>query len=232
MTLRYLLAMVPVAVLLSAPASTSAACSPSSGDTRTLASADHPASAQMVVGCPLSEPLGRSQVSVHVLAWCNLPAPHRQILFKLKVSITNRGSQTIGIDTSHWRILVSNFVQGRWTPPPRHGTQRPVVVRWAGRNWWAVPANLDGAAEPDPFQPAGTYTFATHWDGVYLGPGASYVRHQRYQGDMVFYVPDNDPASPETNLRGDVALAYFVGNMPTVVVPSYQWGPKLPGASF
>ena len=58
------------------------------------------------------------------------------------------------------------------------------------------------------------------------------MRHQRYQGDLVFYVPDNDPASPETNLRGDVALAYFVGNKPTEVVPSYQWAQKLPGASF
>lgn len=229
---RLLFAAIGLAAIVAAPVSAGGGCLPSVGGGRALASAGSATATRLAVGCPASEPPGSSKVSVHVLAWCNLQGPHKQTLFKFKVSITNRGSQTIGIDTSHWRVLVSDFVQGRWTPPPDHGTQRPLVVRWAGRNWWAVPANLDGAAEPDPFQPAGTFTFATHWDGVYLGPGATYVRHARYHGDLVFYVPDNDPVHPGSNLRGDVALAYFVSNKPTVVVPSYEWGPKLPAASF
>jgi hypothetical protein len=229
MRLRPVLGILSSLIVLFAPTSRATGCGVRG---ETLAVAGVPSALQMLVGCPLAEPPGQSKISVHVLAWCNLPGPHHQILFKLKVAISNHSSQTIAIDTSHWRMLVSQFVQGRWTPPPIHGTARPVVVHWAGRAWWAVPANLNGAAEPDPYQSPGTPTFATHWDGTYLGPGATYIRRARYHGDLVFYVPENDPRHPETNLRGDVALAYLVSTRPTVVVPSENWGPKLPGASF
>jgi hypothetical protein len=200
---------------------------------RALSASFEPAAERLAVGCPLAEPPGRPKVTVRVLKWCNLPGPHKQILFKLKVSIRNGGQQTLNIGVPHWRLLVSHFTQGRWTPPPsRYATGRPVVVRWAGRSWWAIPANPDGAAEPDPFQPPGTLTFATHWDGLYLRPGQTYIRRERYKGDLVFYVPTNDRQRPYANLRGDIALAYFAGRRPTVVVPSEQWGPRRPGAEF
>jgi hypothetical protein len=190
-----------------------------------------PTNVRMAVGCPMSEPPGQSKVSLRVVKWCNLPAPHDQVLFKFKPLLRNEGQQAINIGLTHWRLLVSEFVQGRWRPPPSsYPTGRPVVVRWAGRGWWAVPPNPDGAAEPDPFSEGGP-TFATHWDGTYLGPGATYFRPANRQGDLVFYVPVNDRANRD-NLMGDVALGYFVNRSPSVVVPSSEWGPKRPAGSF
>jgi hypothetical protein len=225
-----LLAIACMPILV--PGSATARCL-SSDHPRAIASAASPSAQRLVVGCPLASRPGRPRVTVHVVAWCNVPGPHKQVLFKIKVSIHNAGPETINIGLSHWRLLVSQFVQRRWTPPPSSSpTGRPVVVRWAGRSWWAIPANPDRAAEPDPYQPPGTPTFATHWDGIYLGPGATYIRAAAFAGDVVFYVPENDRSHPLTNLKGDVAIAYFSNRTPTVVVPSDEWGPKRPGAAF
>lgn len=225
-------ALVAMSALSLAPAgaSASASCPPFSPNNRLLASAR--AESAIAVGCPLQEVGGRPLVSIRVRKWCNLPGPHNQVLFKLKVSIHNASSQTFAIDISHWRLLVSDFKQGRWRPPPSsYPTGRPTVVRWAGRAWWAIPANPNGAAEPDPYSP-GLLTFATHWTGRILPPGGNYFRPGFHEGDLVFYVPDNDPAHPHTELSGDVALAYFAGRTPTAVAPFSQWGPRADAASF
>ena len=232
--LRLPLVLVASSLAVTAPGSAAARCLPGAQRAQ-QASADAavPTTERLAIGCPLASAPGQPKVSVRVLKWCNLRGPHHQVLFKLKISLHNGGPETLNIDVPHWRLLVSQFRQGHWKPPPSpYPTGRPVVVRWAQRSWWAIPANPDGAAEPDPFQPPGILTFATHWDGRLLAPGHTYVRRQHYKGDIVFYVPMNDPSHPSTNLRGDVALAYFAGRTPTAVAPFDQWGPRRAGADF
>jgi hypothetical protein len=114
-----------------------------------------PTNVRMAVGCPMSEPPGQSKVSLRVVKWCNLPAPHDQVLFKFKPLLRNEGQQAINIGLTHWRLLVSEFVQGRWRPPPSsYPTGRPVVVRWAGRSWWAVLQTLMEQRNQTRFQRA------------------------------------------------------------------------------
>jgi hypothetical protein len=112
----------------------------------------------------------------------------------MKVAVHNKSSSTrsIGVeDQSPLRLLVE---EKRWDPP--HCTDGRVVrtslygTQGVPRSIWkkpvyAIPPNDPGCAEPHN----GGETFATYWDGTFLGPGDEYYRPGNREGDLVFYAP-------------------------------------------
>lgn len=118
-------------------------------------------------------------------------------------------------------------------------------MQYQQRDYWAVSANLEGAAEVR----GGALTFATHWNHTTLAPGMSslqlrknhrslpyvkqngnlsYIRFNYHEDDLVFYVP----ASAVDRDHNFLGLAYHDGNRIIAVCPQPNWGPMVPPSVF
>jgi len=120
-------------------------------------------------------------------------------------------------------------------------------VRYLDRSYWAISANVDGAAEAIPGTGGGT--FATHWSHTSLEPGQTSLRPRKAyyrltyrerdgtlkrirfnhnEDDLVFYVPQST-VNRDRNLLG---LVYHDGNRMIAICPQGQWGPKVSPLDF
>ena len=129
---------------------------------------------------------------IHVKQWCALSAVRGQAQFKLQMQIHNRHRQhSLDIRQSRMRLIVREFDSDRWTPARRGQPtyDRPIRTTYGGKHVWAVPANADGAYDPNPLPHIpSNLTFATHWGISRLGPGDT-LNPGYHEGDLVFYVP-------------------------------------------
>jgi hypothetical protein len=190
-----------------------------------------PALASSELVCPShSNPHG-IKLWIHVTRWCGLHAVRGQAQFKIQMRIHNQSaSHRLDIGLSRMRLIVHEFHLDKWTPA-RIGqptTERPVRTTYAGQHVWAVPPNAEDAFDFLPHH-RGVGTFATHWGGSVLAPGATFNPNFHY-GDLVFYVPA--PHDGEGALDNVVGMAYVKGHEIIALCRPVDWGPKVPAASF
>jgi hypothetical protein len=149
------------------------------------------------------------------------------------MQIYNSGSRTLGIGQEHFRLIVATLDPPKWSPP-RDGAEtieRPFRTTYLGHHVWAVPANAEGAFDPNPYI-AGEITFATYWGLSTLAPGRTF-NPTYHSGDLVFYVPylPDDPRGVATE-QDVLGIAYMYGREIVVLCPKGHWGKKEPAASF
>jgi hypothetical protein len=182
--------------------------------------------------CPV-EPTGRQSTTfrLEVVAWCAAPAVRHQAEVKIKLGVTNISKTVLDISLSRpskWRLLIDRRDLGAWSPPARPRTNdAPIRVTCTGRQVWAIPPNADGAADRVSDT---TATFATHWDATTLAPSHTYLRRERYKGDLVFYIPDG-PGGTDT-LDGLVGIAYVDRGRIVALLPYSEWGLRRDPATF
>lgn len=164
------------------------------------------------------------EVWIYVRKWCGNPAVRGQLQIKVQVKVKNVGRHALDISRKHFVLIVTSLNRAKWSPP-RIGhppTEVPFKTTYNGHHVWAIPANYDRAYDPLPENP-GYGTFATHWGGGTLEPGATFwpVDHQR--GALVFYRPI---VKHQKNLRdGVMGVAYVTGRH--IVVMCNEWGPQV-----
>lgn len=216
--------------------------------TKTSEEPSHPSVTTAEAGCASSQdaPDG-TRLRLKVLMWC---APERlrgQYEYKLKVSVKNTGKKRLDIRPERFKLLWRTLNPSRWSPPPGGAYAAPRKVRYRERSYWAISANVDGAAEVIP--DSGAYTFATHWSHTSLAPGRTSLRPRegysilRYlerdgtlkrirfnhnEDDLVF----NVPKSTVNRDRNFLGLAYHDGNSIIALCPQEQWGPKVSPSDF
>lgn len=203
----------------------------------------HPTTAEAGCGLVRHAP-GRKSFRLRVIMWCAPKSVRDQYMYVLKIAVENQSKVPLDISAEHF-LLVWRTLRGHWTPPPGGAYGEPRQVRYMGRDYWGIPANVVGAAEYDA---AGGLTFATEWDYDTLSPGESSLRltresvHVRYadagvvktirynhdEDDLVFYVPERT-VNRDLNLLG---LAYVRGDRIIALCPQGQWGPRLAPAYF
>jgi hypothetical protein len=163
-------------------------------------------------------------VWIYVRKWCGNPAVRGQLQIKVQVRVTNEGRRPLDISRKHFVLIVTSLNRSKWSPP-RIGhapTEVPFKTTYKGHHVWAIPANYDRAYDQLPQDP--DYgTFATHWGGTTLRPGATFwpIDHQR--GALVFYRPI---IKHQQELRdGVLGVAYVNGRH--IVVMCNEWGPQV-----
>jgi hypothetical protein len=182
-----------------------------------------------------------------VLMWCAPTAVRGQYQYKLKVSVKNTGNVRTDIRRQRFVLLWRTVDRRHWTPPRGGAPAPPRKLVYAGRDYWAISANLDGVAEPRPAH--GDYTFATHWDHTWLAAGTSSLRLRKgyqtfryedgnhvartirfnyHDDDLVFYVP----ARTVNRDRNFLGLGYEKGGRIIGLCPQQRWGPKVPPSIF
>lgn len=169
---------------------------------------------------------------IHVKQWCAMPAVRGQAQFKLQMQIHNRDEDNaLDIRQTRMRLIVHEFDPDRWTPP-RYGAttyDRPIRTTYGGERVWAVPANADGAYDPNPLPGIpDNLTFATHWGLTRLAPDAT-LNPGFHEGDLVFYVP-----APRRHgaIENVVGMAYVKGHETIALCHPEDWGPKEPAGEF
>jgi hypothetical protein len=182
-----------------------------------------------VLGCPARSNPSGFKFWIHVKQWCAEPAVRGQAQFKLQMQIHNRDQDdSLDISQGRMRLIVQEFDLDRWTPPAS-SADRPIRVRYEHESVWAVPANPNGVADPDPLPGIpNNYTFATHWETTTLDPGAT-LNPGPYEGDLVFYIPAPRHHGAVENVVG---MAYVKGHEVIALCRVPDWGPREPAESF
>lgn len=216
--------------------------------TKTSKEPSHPSATTADAGCASSEdaPDG-TRLRLKVLMWCAPERLRSQYEYKLKVSVKNTGKRRLDISPERFKLLWRTLNPSRWSPPPGGAYAAPRKVRYRERSYWAISANVDGAAEVIPG--TGASTFATHWSHTSLAPGRTSLRPNegyltlRYrerdgtlkrirfnhnEDDLVFNVPKST-VNRDQNFLG---LAYHDGNRIIALCPQRQWGPKVSPLDF
>jgi hypothetical protein len=196
-------------------------------------------------GCgSIGGPLAKRRVQLKVLMWCAPKSVRGQYEYKLKVTVRNTGKVRLDIRRQRFFLLWRTLKPGQWSPPQGGAPARPRRLQYQKRDYWAISANLEGAAEAR----GNALTFATHWNHTTLAPGQSslhlrkdhqalqyvkngnlgYIRFNYHEDDLVFYVP----ASAVDRDHNFLGLAYHDGNRIIAVCPQPNWGPMVPPSVF
>lgn len=138
---------------------------------------------------PSTRPPVRVSVALRVTHYCICDAVREQIQVKVKVGVTNRGTQSLDVAVrpfSPIRLVVKSNA-GRWTPPGSRASVGPMRVRLPnGATGYAYPANDNRAYD---YIGDGWGTFATHWAATRVARGREYYDPGNRRGDLVFYAP-------------------------------------------
>ncbi len=182
-----------------------------------------------------------------VVMWCAPEAVRGQYEYKLKVAVTNTGTNRLNIGLGHFVLLWRTLNPSRWSPPPGGAPAPPHRIRYLDRDYWAISANLEGAAEPLP--DGQSVTFETHWHQTSLAPGQTSlrprmdahkltyldpagtletIRFNYHEDDLVFYVP----VQAVNRDRNFLGLAYKDGDSIIAICPQPRWGPRVPPSAF
>lgn len=207
--------------------------------------APHAAPSTADAGCGLARAgADRVALRLRVLMWCAPKSVRGQYEYVLKVAIENTGKVPIDIGAERF-VLLWRTLSGEWTPSPGGAYGSPRKFRFLGRDYWGIPANVNGTAET---RPDGAITFATEWPHVELGPGERTlkirstserlpyvqngvrrtIRYNADEDDLVFYVPQQT-VNRDRNFLG---LAYVNGRRVVALCPQERWGPKLSPGFF
>jgi hypothetical protein len=151
-----------------------------------------------------------------IIAWCEggvytsagLLDPTRTTI-KIRPGILNKGTNPLDISIAYpssMRLLVSGSnLRESWDPPPFTAAagDKPLLVEWAGRKYWAVAPNLQGEPMYEVTSPDNLtryQRFKTFWDDQVLSDGESYFRSIKkisedpdapafQEADLVFEIP-------------------------------------------
>ncbi len=179
-------------------------------------------------------PTGRNPYDIHawihVTKWCIVPGVRDQVQVKLQMKIHN-GSNTRDLDISQdqFRLIVRRFDSAHWTPA-RIGSPtvaQPIHTTYRGTGVWAIPSDAEEAYDTIPHEP-NNLTFATHWYGTTLAPGATFVPHFHY-GDLVFYLPRLHHLSP---LQDIVGIAFMHDSDIIALCEPHVWGEHAYAGTF
>jgi hypothetical protein len=153
--------------------------------------------------CPTGHNPYDIEAWIHVTKWCIVPGVRGQVQVKLQMEIHNRSDKhSLDISQDHFRLIVRKFHPADWTPARLGETTyaQPIATTFRGKDVWAIPADAEESYDTIPHEP-NNLTFATHWYGTSLAPGATFVPHFRY-GDLVFYLPRTEHLKPLQNIVG------------------------------
>jgi hypothetical protein len=119
--------------------------------TKTTKEPQQPALTTADAGCgsSMEAPTG-SRLRLKVLMYCAPEAVRGQYMYKLKVSVKNTGTKRLDIRPERFKLVWRTLNPSRWSPPPGGAYAPPRRVRYLGRPYWAISANVDGAAEAIP----------------------------------------------------------------------------------
>jgi hypothetical protein len=200
------------------------------GSAATVGSPPPPVATRLGFVCPTGHNPYDIDAWIHVTKWCIVPGVRNQVQVKLQMEIHNRSDKhSLDINQDNFRLIVRDFRIADWTPA-RLGAAtlaQPIHTTFRGEGVWAIPADAEESYDTIPHEPR-NLTFATHWYGSTLAPGATFVPHYHY-GDLVFYLPRTDQLKPLQNVVG---IAFMKNSDVLALCEPDVWEKHAPAGTF